>query len=163
MSPDADCLPPGVTRKRYYNPVLDLRPQQLKMSAKWVETVNSGKYKSGGPLNEPDDDHPYNLVSSLCTDGLHRPALDLDTPTPEVLAFVDGLAARVDRGVVLVPSSTEGHLHAYIPNLALTWEQYAGLLVVASQNKVIDPAYLGASIDRSQTLLRPPHVVKVAK
>jgi hypothetical protein len=72
-------------RLRYYNPKLDPRTQAEKMTPKMREAVNVDTYgwdteKAGGPLNVPDADHPYNLVSSLCTDGNHRIAFDIDVP-----------------------------------------------------------------------------------
>lgn len=130
-------------RKRWYNPMLDPRTQTLKMTEAMRKAVEDQAYAdNAGPLNEPDAQHPYNLVSSLCDDGMHRPALDIDVP------------CRV------VPSSTEGHCHIYFDTLALSWPQYLGLLGALTAAGIIDVAYLAASIKREQTLLRPEHVRK---
>lgn len=91
-------------RKRWYNPMLDARTQTLKMTEAMRKAVENQTYAdNAGPLNEPDATHPYNLISSLCDDEMHRPALDIDVP------------CRV------VPSSTEGHCHIYFDTLALSW------------------------------------------
>jgi hypothetical protein len=67
-------------RRCWYNPKLDPRLILGKMTPAMADAVISGKYDDGsvqqsGPLNEPDATHPANLISSLCADGLHRPAL----------------------------------------------------------------------------------------
>jgi hypothetical protein len=129
-------------RKTYYNPMIDRDVQDRKMTEKMREAVRTEKYGQGGPLNAPDDSHPANLVSSLCDDGLHRPALDLD------------LSAQ------LVPSSTEGHFHLYIDSPGLTWPAYRRLLEALCEAGIIDDGYLAACIMRQQSLLRPQGVTK---
>ncbi len=133
-------IEPISERKRYYNPILDSRVRSEKMSEAWVES--EGYYQSGGDLHHPDLDHPVNLVSSLCEDGLHHPALDIDIPCE------------------YHPSSTEGHGHLYFPTVALEWEQYAKLLDVLAECGIVERTYVDASLSRGQTLLRPPWVSK---
>lgn len=122
---------PIPARRRYYNPMIG-------------PAVQDKKYGAGGPLNEPDEAHPANLVPSLCWDGSHRPALDIDVPCE------------------LIPSSTEGHFHLYFPTVALSWEDYRLLIEVLAKVGVLEPAYRDASFGRGQTLLRPPGVTKVS-
>jgi len=128
-------------RRTYYNPMLDPHCQG-KMTDKMREAVLDDKYEEGGPLHEPDEQHPANLVSSLCDDGLHRPALDLD---------IDA---------VLVTSSTYRHYHLYLPDVALEWERYVTLLQALSSAGILEQKYVDHSIARGQTLLRPPGVRK---
>ena len=59
---------------------------------------------------QPSNEEEGNLVSSLCEDGLHRPALDVDLP------------------VRLMSSSTPGHFHLYFDDVALSWDAYLDLL-----------------------------------
>lgn len=127
-------------RKTYYNPVLDPLVVAERMTEKMAEAV--GSYERGGPLNKPDVSHPANLVSSLCEDGKHRPALDIDIP------------CRV------VASSTPGHCHIYFDSIELEWWQYANLLTALGQAGILHPGYVEASLARGQSLLRPPGVMK---
>lgn len=90
-----------------------------------------------GDLEVPEANRA-NLISSLCEDGLHRPALDIDIPCR------------------MVPSSTEGHCHLYFDTVALTWVQYRKLLNALAEAGIIQPEYVQHSIDRGQTLLRVP-------
>lgn len=87
-------------------------------------------------------EHPANVVSSLCSDGRHRPALDIDVP------------CRV------VPSSTPGHVHLYFDETALTWEQYVRLLTALGDAGILEQGYVRASIERGQSVLRLPGVSK---
>jgi hypothetical protein len=90
-------------------------------------------------LIEPSDERPANLVSSLCEDGLHRPAIDIDVPCR------------------YVPSSTPGHGHLYFDETALTWEQYEALLQALVTAGIVEPNYLEHSRRRRQTTLRIRH------
>ena len=130
---------PIPARRRYYNPFLDPHVIESKMTEKMKRTT---PLYAGGPLNEPDADHPANLVSSLCDDKHHRPAIDIDVPCE------------------LVPSSTPGHSHLYFPTIALSWWEYASLLGALTVAEIVEPAYYMASLSRRQTLLRPPGVLR---
>jgi len=136
-----------MARRTYYNPMLDLRIQDVKMTPAMRDAARNGDYNDGtaargGPLNEPDESHPHNLVSSLKTDGTHAPALDIDIPCR------------------YVPSSTPGHGHLYFDTLSLTWEGYQDLLKALVLAGIVEQGYYLASLNRGQTLLRPPHVKK---
>lgn len=146
MSPDHGLLPSP--RLNYHNPVL-------------------GCYSpgdDGGPLNKPDEAHPYNLVSSLCEDGLHRPALDVDWPqmahqSHDVATSVGGALGVDVWSLVVVASATNYHIYA--PTLAMGWPTYQGLLEDLVISGHLERRYVDMSKGRSQTLLRPPHVRKV--
>jgi hypothetical protein len=163
-------------RLRYYNPKLDPRTQAEKMTPEMREAVNADTYgwdteKAGGPLNVPDADHPYNLVSSLCADGGHRIALDIDVPimvTPSdgglLVEWVgpDGTTEGCNLWVTggeIVESSTPGHCHLYGDN-PMSWTSYTRLLLIGAELGLLEDGYAKASIARGQSLLRPPHVRK---
>jgi hypothetical protein len=129
-------------RKQFYNPMIDPTVQVEKMTPKMRQAVQGETYGAGGPLNAPDAAHPANLVSSLCEDDLHRPALDIDIP------------CRV------VPSATEGHCHIYFDTVALSWRHYKNLLDALADAGILDESYVEASKARGQTLLRPEGVAK---
>ena len=122
----------------YYNPILDPRNRH-KMTEKMLAAVDSGEYiDNGGPLYEPNFDHPANLLSSLHDDGFHRPALDINIE------------------MVWRPSKTAGHCHIEFPTLALTWVDYCNLLDALATAGIVEPGYVRASKLRGQTLLRTP-------
>lgn len=82
-----------------------------------------------------------NAVSSLCRDGQHMPAID------------------IDRYCEVVPSSTFGHFHLYI-NVKMSWWRYRVLLWALKYSGVIEPGFYRASRRRGQTMLRLPGVKK---
>lgn len=82
-----------------------------------------------------------NLVSSLTEGGLHAPVLDLDVP-----AF-------------LLPSSTPGHSHLYI-DVEMPWRTYRALLRAMKDAGIIEKSFYRGSIQRKQTMVRPPWVKK---
>lgn len=90
----------------------------------------------------PTLEHPANIVSSECTDGFHRPALDIDIECE------------------YIPSSTPGHGHLYFPTLNLNWYQYERLLRVLGEVGILEEGYVEASIERKATYLRLPGVMK---
>ncbi len=159
-TPDADQLPSP--RRYYYNPMID--PAVLNaMSRNQRQTLTSmPSGMSGGEL-ELVTNKPANLVSSLCEDGLHRPALDADTAfeteshktkTTQRLAEVFGVPATD-----VIWSRSSRNWHAYIPTAALPWIDYWVLLYDCLW--LVDEEYVSASIGRGQTLLRPPGVAKL--
>jgi hypothetical protein len=84
-----------------------------------------------------------NLISSLCSDGMHRPVIDIDVP------------------VRYVPSSTDGHGHLYV-DVPMTWEQYQGMLAALSDVGLVQEGYVRAALARGATFVRPPWVKKPA-
>ncbi len=130
-------------RLRWYNPILDpacFETFQVETRA----AIDDGTYPGGGPLEEPNEEHPANLISSLCDDDLHRPILDIDLP------------------IEITPSSTEGHCHLSFPTVALTWEQYVPLLDALAAAGIIEPGWVEASKRDGQTLVRTPDCKRIA-
>ena len=84
-----------------------------------------------------------NLVSSLCSDGKHRPTLDID------------LECR------LVPSSTPGHYHLYIEH-PLEQAAYLELVDALAKAGIVSPFYAKAARIRGATFVRPEWVKKPA-
>lgn len=76
-----------------------------------------------------------NLVSSLCADDLHMPAIDLDIP------------------VRLKPSSTEGHFHLFIDK-KITWEHYTEILRTMYEAGLVEKGFYELSVARGATFLR---------
>jgi hypothetical protein len=109
-------------RLHFFNPQLDAKA--------YVKGAGPGELQPASPESA-------NLVSSLCEDGQHRPAIDIDLPCK------------------LVESSTPGHFHLYIDH-PLDWPQYVALLRAMAEAGIVDEKYLEHSLDRGQTLLRPP-------
>ena len=155
MSPDAEFLPSP--RVLYYNPKLDPYVIANKMTPEMAAAVEECRYDNGserlcGPLLAPDAGHPFNLVSSLCADGLHRPALDVDfrdhlNSVVSVIADVVDAVPELDLGrLVAVPSTR--HWHVYIPELALQWADYTALLDELVMFGVLERAYVDASLMR---------------
>ncbi len=107
--------------------------------------TEAGDLKYIEDLQQPSEGKPANLVSSLCMDGVHRPAIDIDIPCQ------------------YVESSTPGHGHLYFPTLKLNWDQYSRLLVALGEAGIVEKTYVKHSLKRGQTLLRPPGVKKERK
>lgn len=114
---------------------------------RWFKThlAGSDDPETDGELLAPTDEHPANLISSLCEDGLHRPALDIDTQC------------------TVVPSSSPGHFHLYFPDVAMSWPQYMTLLDALRDAGIIGRYYVEHSIERGQSMLRVPGLLKEPK
>lgn len=89
---------------------------------------------------EPDK-KKANLVSSLCSDGYHMPALDIDMPCE------------------LVPSSTEGHFHLYIDK-PMTLMAYKKLVQAFIDAGIVEPNIMKYMDMNGMTALRPRGVKK---
>ena len=135
-----------------------------------------------------------NLVSSLCDNGLHAPALDIDFPVTleareggRFLLKMDKAMTKdvnyrlldvlhrlgissvchtagilIDCSAKLFPSSTHGHFHLYL-DICLSWNDYADLLGALDEARIIERRYYKIAMDRKQTYLRPPGVLKAAE
>lgn len=81
------------------------------------------------------------VVSSETAHGHHFPVLDLDIPHH------------------YEPSTTPGHGHLYL-DVPLSWPDYRRLLLALEAAGILEPGYVGASIDRKATFVRLPWVKK---
>lgn len=157
-SPDHDLI--SSPRLLWYNPVLDHRTQDHKMTEAMAKAAEAGDYMEadGGLLHPPDDLHPFNLISSLCRDGMHRPAfdVDLDNTEDEVRGLLVPSCPWDD--MVLVRSSR--FWHVYMPLLTFDLPAYLEFLRSLSGLGIVEPGYVSASEYRGQSLLRPPHIKK---
>jgi hypothetical protein len=110
-----------------------------------------------------------NVVGSRCERKsndepvLHQPVLDFDWVTPQraVRAVVDILGLDNSDNIDVVASTTTGHFHLYV-NVPMPWPALAHLLTCLTQDNLIEPGYVAASIAREQTFVRLPHVRKSA-
>lgn len=132
-------------RRRYHHPLLDPRKRKGMTTAQVEKEIkehyDNDQMKMLVAPKEPNS--PANLVSSLCEDGQHRPALDIDVPCE------------------LIPSSTEGHHHLYFPTVNLSWEDYRLLLEVLAHVGIIEPGYRDMSMRDKQSFLRLPGTEKI--
>jgi len=119
-------------RVTHFNPHVDDRP-----------TYSNGYGYSDRerkmPVTAPEQG--ANIVSSLLTNGMHAPAIDLDVP------------AR------LVPSSTPGHGHLYIAH-EMSWRDYRALLFTMAKVGLVEEGFYQSSLRRRATHLRLPGVAK---
>lgn len=76
-----------------------------------------------------------NLVSSLCADGQHMPAIDIDLP------------------IRVKPSSTEGHFHLFIDH-KISWEQYVNILRALYEAGIVERGFYELSVARGASFLR---------
>jgi hypothetical protein len=120
---------------------MTLRPSFTERRTYHCEALGDSTGPGTGDIIEPTNEKPANLVSSLCENGLHYPAIDLDFPAE------------------LIPSSTPGHFHLYL-DAPMSWEQYIVLLAALADAGVISRNYYELSLRDKQTLLRLPHVKK---
>lgn len=136
-------------RRAYYNLTIDTTNPASGRHQPQIQDDGHEEPYDGGELVSIDRRptgglEGANLVSSLCYDDYHRPALDIDVPCH------------------YVPSSTGGHGHLYFPTVAMDWPMYRMLLDVLAYVGIIDPNYRDASVMREQSLLRPPGVTKTS-
>jgi hypothetical protein len=132
-----------------------------------TKTTTDYNYEMG-ELLAPTEKHSANLISSLCDDGLHRLAIDIDFDVKHYqLDAADAayflLAWEAPKtGIKLgwticgriIPSRTAGHWHLYSESKAYTWIEYEALLTELAGLGLIEYNYLNASRVRGQTLLR---------
>lgn len=103
--------------------------------------LSASDEEHGGEVLAPVPKELANLVSSLCVDGLHRPALDIDFPCE------------------LVPSSTPGCFHLYIDK-GVSTEQYMNLLEALANAGICQTFWANRARTDGQSFLRPPWVKK---
>lgn len=86
--------------------------------------------------------HPHR--PSRSTAGWHMPVLDIDVPHH------------------YEPSTTPGHGHLYI-DVPVEWPEYAVILRALGDAGILEPGYVGASLDRRATFVRLPWIKKGAR
>lgn len=107
-----------------------------------VDRIAAG-YMPADDGREIVDPSHGNLVSSLCSDGMHMPVLDLDIPH------------RYE------PSSTPGHGHLYL-DVPMTWDVCVKLLGALADAGIIEEGFARLSIERGASFVRKPGVHKPA-
>jgi hypothetical protein len=94
----------------------------------------------------------------------YKPTADVDeaTVSTSLMAAKPGthkVAIDLDLPAKLIPSSTPGHYHLYIDH-EIPEAHYFALLEALEQCGLIEPGYLGASLQRGFTAVRLPWVRK---
>lgn len=104
----------------------------------------------------PDRDATENIEEAEAVSSLiaHSDAGAFSSPGGYHDVLID-----VDRDVVLVPSSTAGHFHLYIP-LGCPWDDYLNFLKAAARIGLVEEGYVSASESRGATSLRLPWIKK---
>lgn len=144
-----------------YYPDRDFIPSPRNL---WFDSVLTEDYEPGHAdvaiLVKTSGTVTPNLVSSLCEDGLHRPAFDVDLPfTPEnILRLVGTCALLGINGIIVYPSTN--HCHVYAIDPPLEFDEYMTLLKQLVTLNLVEIGYLGASMARGHTRLRLPGVRK---
>lgn len=153
MTVDQHLLPAGVTRHQWHAPA--------------ITASGSGSSGSGGStglwdpplyrleLQPPTAANPVNLVSSLCTDGLHRPLFDYDHDTIEAGLWTAGAVLDVPRHHLVAVNSTT-HWHIYAPTRAFTWPDLVDVLWQALRVDLLNWGYVRLSLRDGGCYLRPP-------
>jgi hypothetical protein len=93
------------------------------------------------PCIPESDSEKANLIGSLCADGSHMPALDIDLPCS------------------LVPSTTEGHFHMYIDK-PMSFMAYKKLVAAFIEAGIVEPNIMKYMEMNGMTTLRPAKVKK---
>lgn len=142
-----------------------MKPERLYW---YMEHLNTPGY-AGGPdapiINVEKEE--ANLVSSLCTDGLHRLVIDVDydirlralpddldhfkviSYAPEHEAMVPPIVPRC----ALVPSSTWGHWHLYVDE-PMTWAEAVEMVEGLVEAGLVERNYLNFSKRRGMFMVR---------
>lgn len=151
LYPDQNLV--GSPRKLYYNPAIDHAEDY---------TNDAGPLLGIGPFGA------LNLVSSMCEDGWHCPALDIDHNDVDELTEITRLIINHIGFIgtmrpLLIWQPSANNWHCYIPNVILEWPVYLGFMqALADDGEILQPEYVEHSKDRGQSLLRLPGVPKVA-
>lgn len=130
-----------------------------------------------------------NLVSSQCTDGMHRLCIDVDKKCDVLISdFADAILVadpgeyqRYDHytkktvttrnpaqpvtlkgNVFVVESSSVDHFHVYSDH-GYTWGEYEKLLHELWDSEVLDAGYYYYSVERGFTAVRKPWVRKMGR
>jgi len=97
---------------------------------------------AGGHEFTEDIDQAH-VITSIAGGGreAHRPVLDIDFPA------------------AVIASSTPGHFHLYLDK-EMPWGTYRELLRALEAAGLVEPGYVGASIERQYTSVRLPWIRK---
>jgi hypothetical protein len=112
-------------------------PTRLAFHSEAVDDIS----KWPSPCIPEPDYKKANLIGSLCSDGHHMPALDIDLPCE------------------LVPSTTKGHFHLYIDK-PMTYTAYKKLVEAFIEAGIVEPNILKYMEANGMTTLRPANVKK---
>lgn len=140
LAPDQEFLPEGVYRTLWFSEKVWRNDKQ-------------------DPMESTFDDQPMpphiagmepNIISSLCSDGLHRPILDIDREQQEVHDRIRQAFGHTTR-IMWVKSAT--NWHAYLPFQAYeSWHLFMDTLLSAGA----DPQWVHSCDRLNQALLRAP-------
>lgn len=103
--------------------------------------------------------NPHNAVLSLCTDGMHRPLLDVDSPPKNETLFRQIKFENAWLQWTTYPSSTEGHYHAAC-DTPMTWHDYCHVMESAVLLGFCDPKWHLMQLRRGYGVLRTPETKK---
>jgi hypothetical protein len=121
----------------------------------FVEVTN---YTCDGKITSDLAFIPCEVFSSLCTDGNHRLALDIDSPMDPIEEIAKYFEIEwVQENIRYWSSSTPDNYHL-IADTPMTWTTYETLLM--NEVGYLQLGYVNASIERQATTLRLPSVKK---
>jgi hypothetical protein len=121
----------------------------------FVEVTN---YTCDGKITSDLAFTPCEVFSSLCSDGYHRLALDIDGPMGPIEDIAKYFETeRIQENIRYWRSSTPGNYHL-IASTPMTWDTYQTLLI--NEIGYLQQGYVNASIERQATTLRLPSIKK---
>lgn len=112
-------------------------PYRLTFHSEAVDDMS----KWPSPCEPEPDTKKANLVGSLCADGSHMPALDIDLPCE------------------LLPSTTKGHFHLYIDK-PMSFMAYKKLVQAFIDAGIVEPNIMKYMELNGVTTLRPQNIKK---
>lgn len=113
------------------------------------------------PVSESwQSDLDANVTGSLCSDGLHRPVLDLDQARSKDEAMRQAEFLFPEAAEIFVVSSTS-NWHAYIPGVAFSMVEWLGdYLRSHDDDGFLEEGWISASVERGNFRLRLPGISK---
>lgn len=125
-----------------HRPVLDLDMQ-------------ASEYEGGVLIEHKLNSYDFDYLKEVCED-LVGVEVGSDSDDDPLLRYP---VLRFEQGFKLLPSSTEGHHHLYV-NQPMEWGDFEIFLNVLGEVGILESGYVGASIRRKQTHVRPEGVKK---
>lgn len=129
---------PNKTAKKTFEQLA--HQQRLTFYSEAVDDIS----KWPSPCRPETDRKKANLVGSLCPDGMHMPAIDIDMPCS------------------LVPSTTPGHFHLYIDK-PMTFMEYKKFVKAFIDAGIVEPNVMKYMELNGMTTLRPKGVKKAPR